>query len=257
MLASIVEAARGRSEALDEAALRRAAGASAPARPFAAALSGDGLSVVAEIKRRSPSAGVIAASLDPAAQAAAYVAGGAAAISVLTEPDHFSGSLDDLAAVRDSVAVPVLRKDFTVSPSQVWEARAAGADAVLLIVAVLDDASLADLLATAAEAGVDALVEVHDELECERALRAGAVVVGVNNRDLTTFTTDLSVAERLSALLEDVPVRIAESGIDGPDAAARMARAGYQAALVGEALVRADDPGSLVAAMTAAGRVTA
>ena len=219
----------------------------APAPSLEHALSADGLSVIAEVKRRSPSAGAIDVGLDPGAVASSYTAGGCAAVSVLTEPQYFGGSLEDLAAVRAAVTVPVLRKDFTIDPAQIWEARAAGADAVLLIVAALDDALLAKCLGTAEEAGVGAIVEVHTRDEARRALDAGARIVGVNNRDLTTFATDLSVAESIAPLLDDVPVTIAESGVSSVEGARRMASAGYDAILVGEALVRHADPSSFVA----------
>ena len=220
---------------------------SRPAPPsFRHALAAPGLAVIGELKRRSPSRGELDSSLDPPAQATRYAAGGAAAISVLTEPHYFSGSDDDLVAVTGAVPVPVLRKDFTVHPAQVWEARALGASAVLLIVAVLDRSELSELLAVASEAGLDALVEVHDEEEVEAALAAGAEIVGVNNRDLTDFTVDLATAERLAPRLAPARLTVAESGIfTGPDAA-RMREAGYDAVLVGEALVRAPDPAALV-----------
>ncbi len=226
----------------------------APARSLAAALAGPGLDIIAEIKRRSPSVGEISPHLEPAAQAAAYVSGGAAAISVLTEPEFFAGSLEDLRAARSTVSVPILRKDFLLDPAQVWEARAAGADAVLLIVAVLDDADLGLLLAETAAAGMEALVEVHTSDEAKRAIAAGAVVVGVNNRDLETFHTDLGVAETVAPLLQGAACTVAESGVSGREGAARMAAAGYDAILVGEALVRADDPAALVAELGMARR---
>jgi indole-3-glycerol phosphate synthase len=232
-----------------EAALRRQAAASPPARDLAAALGGSGLSVIAEVKRRSPSKGVIAPMLDPGILASAYAAGGASAISVLTEPAHFGGSLGDLAAARAAVTLPVLRKDFVVHPAQVWESRAAQADAVLLIAAILDDAALADLLQTVRTAGLAALVEVHTEDEARRARDAGARIVGVNNRDLATFSVDLGTAERLRPALGDV-VAVAESGVSTPEAAHRMAAAGYDAVLVGEAAVRAEDPARFVAGLT-------
>ena len=165
---------------------------------------------------------------------------------MLTEPHHFSGSDDDLVRARKAAGIPVLRKDFTLDPRQIWEARAIGADAILLIVAVLDQEELSALLETADEAGVDALVEVHDQAEAERALEAGAVIVGVNNRDLTTFEVDLATAERIAPMLEGVRVRVAESGIFDAADARRMEDAGFDAVLVGEALVRADDPGRLI-----------
>jgi indole-3-glycerol phosphate synthase len=251
MLDPIIETTRVRVEALRgrEPELQRAAADAGPVRSLADALSAPGLSVIAEIKRRSPSAGDIRGDLDPVHRAHAYEQGGAAAISVLTEPDFFSGSLSDLEMVRGAVTVPVLRKDFVLDPVQVWEARAAGADAVLLIVAVLDRKALEECLAVSAAAGLEALVEVHTGPEAEVACDAGARIVGVNNRNLSTFRTDLSVAERLRKLLTENTVTVAESGIAQPADAARMAAAGYDAVLVGEALVRATDPGALVSAL--------
>jgi indole-3-glycerol phosphate synthase len=213
---------------------------------LADALTGPGLGVIAEIKRRSPSRGLINPDVDPSAQARAYVAGGADAISVLTEPEFFDGSMADLEAVRAAVEVPVLRKDFTMAPAQIWEARAGGADAILLIVAALEQRALEELVGVAQDVGVDAIVETHDAQEVERALSAGARIVGVNNRDLTTFVTDLAVAESLAGSLPGDVVTIAESGVSDSAGAARMASAGYDAILVGEALVRSGDPARLV-----------
>ncbi len=247
MLQPILEATRRRIEALSPLEELRSRAVSAPAAlDFAAALRRPGLQVIAEIKRRSPSAGPLALDLDPGQQAAAYAAGGAAAVSVLTEPDFFAGGLRDLEAVRGSVALPLLRKDFVLDPRQVWEARLAGADAVLLIVAAVGD-DLAALIASAGEAGLAALVEVHDEAEAAAAVSAGASLIGVNNRDLTTFVTDLGVAERLAAALPPGVVRIAESGVSNGVAAQRMAAVGYDAILVGEALVRSPQPERLIA----------
>ncbi|MGH8875396.1 MAG: indole-3-glycerol phosphate synthase TrpC, partial [Acidimicrobiia bacterium] len=226
------------------------------ARDLAGALAGPGLEVIAEVKRRSPSAGKLADRLDPATQAISYARGGAAAVSVLTEPRYFQGSAADLRAVREAVPLPVLRKDFTVDPVQVWEGRAMGADALLLIVAALTDGELAGLLAAAAEAGLAALVEVHTPDEARRAVAAGASLVGVNNRDLATFEVDLATAERIAPLLSGVAVRVAESGINTRSDAARMAAAGYHAVLVGEALIRAPDPGALVKELREAGPMT-
>ncbi|VAW00313.1 Indole-3-glycerol phosphate synthase [hydrothermal vent metagenome] len=227
-------------------ALRSAAMGMAPHRSLREALSGPGLAVIAEIKRRSPSRGVIDADLDPADRARAYVEGGADAISVLTEPEFFDGSMDDLDRVRSVVDVPVLRKDFTLEPSQIWEARAGGADAVLLIVAALCQRKLEELIAVAGDVGVDAIVETHDVQEVERAVAAGAGIIGVNNRNLETFQTDLAVAERVAGSLPDAVVTIAESGVSNREGAARMVRAGYDAILVGEALVRSREPAGLV-----------
>lgn len=237
---------RAQDAAIREAEFRATAAAIGPARDFTAALRAPGLSVIAEVKRRSPSAGTLAAGLEPAEQARRYAIGGAAAVSVLTEPHYFDGTLADLVAARRATDLPVLRKDFVLCGAQIWEARAAGADAVLLIVAALDDKLLSELLEVAAVASLAALVEVHNEAEAERALAAGASLVGVNNRDLQSFVTDLSVAERLASRLERAEVRVAESGVTTPEDAARMEAAGYDAVLVGSALVRSPDPASLI-----------
>jgi indole-3-glycerol phosphate synthase len=217
-----------------------------PARGFRAALEADAaagsLAVIAEVKRRSPSKGGIAPDLDPAELAGAYARGGAACLSVLTDVEFFGGSPADLAAARGAVAIPVLRKDFTVSAHDVADARLMGADAVLLIAAALDASELRDLHALARELGLDVLVEVHDEAEVEAALAADALLIGVNQRDLVTFEVDTARAERLAGLLPDGVVRVAESGITGPDDGARLAKAGYHAVLVGESLVRSRDP---------------
>ena len=231
---------------LAEGTLRSRLATAPEPRPFAAALRGDGLSLIAEVKRSSPSAGAIA-EVDAGDQAARYARAGAAAISVLTEPRHFNGSLADLRLVRRSVQVPVLRKDFLVHPAQIVEARVEGADAVLLITAALSDLELRDLLEVAEDVGVEALVEAHSEADLDRALEAGAQVVGVNARDLETLEVDV---ERALGLLDRVPagrVRVMESGIATGEQARRAADAGADAILVGEALMRADDPGALVA----------
>lgn len=214
--------------------------------PFGAALDAPGLQVIAEIKRRSPSAGELAPDLDPVARAIAYERGGAAAISVLTEPDFFGGSIEDLQRVKQTIGLPVLRKDFIVDVRQVEESRIIGADALLLIVAALDPGLLEELLAECRSVDIDALVEAHDEAEAETALAAGARIVGINNRNLKTFETDLIVAERVAPLLPAGRVRVAESGVSNPAGARRMAAAGYDAILVGEALVKADDPASFI-----------
>ncbi len=228
--------------------------AAAPARGFAEAIrTADGLAVVSEIKRRSPSKGELAAGVDPASFAVAYERGGASCLSVLTDAEFFGGSPDDLAAARDAVAVPVLRKDFTVSPGDVCDARIMGADAVLLIVAALDDGELADLLALAIELGLDALVETHDEAEVERAVAAGADIIGVNQRDLVTFEVDQARAIRVARSLPVDAVWVAESGIGGPDDARPLAEAGYHAVLVGESLMRSGDPSAAVGALREAG----
>jgi indole-3-glycerol phosphate synthase len=221
--------------------LRERARAMPAARDFRAALAGPGLAAIAELKRRSPSAGELKGGADAAATARLYEAAGAAALSILTEPDYFAGDLSDLVAARAAVGVPVLRKDFVVHPWQLAESRAAGADAVLLIVAALGRAT-GDLLAEARRLGLQALVEVHDEAELALAIDAGADLVGVNNRNLADLSVDLRVAERLIPLLPRGIVAVAESGVERRDDAARMARAGAAAILVGTALMRAADP---------------
>ena len=205
--------------------------------------------VIAEVKRRSPLRGDLAADLDPADTAAAYVAGGAACLSVLTDVEHFGGSPDDLAATRAAVGVPVLRKDFTVDARDVCDARLMGADAVLLIAAALDDAELTDFHALAAEVGLDALVEIHDEAELERALAVGARLIGVNQRDLATFEVDTARAVRMAPLMPDGVVRVAEPGIRGPADAQILVDAGYHALLVGESVVTSGDRTSAVRAL--------
>ena len=224
------------------------AAASAPApRPFAEALrSGDRVSVIAEVQRRSPSKGDLAADLSPGALAISYAAGGASCLSVLTDEQHFAGSAADLVEARAAVELPVLRKDFTLGELDVIDARAMGADAVLLIAAVLSDAELGSLRQLAAELGLAALVEVHDEDELARALAAGASLVGVNRRDLRTFEVDERRAERVVAGIPDGVVKVAESGVRSSSDVERLARAGFDAVLVGEALVTSADPASLV-----------
>jgi len=197
-----------------------------------------GLALIAEVKRRSPSKGDIAPGLDAVAQASAYEAAGADAISVLTEPSRFGGSLDDLRAVAATVNLPVLRKDFIVDPFQLWEAEAAGAAAVLLIAAALSDAELKALLDECDACGLDALVEVHDEPELGRALAAGAPLIGINNRNLRTLSVDLSVTEQLAPRVPPGTIVVGESGVTSAADARRLAAAGAHALLVGEALVR-------------------
>lgn len=222
-----------------------------PVRGFRAALAAHaGLAVVAEVKRRSPSKGDLAPGLDPAVVARAYQAGGASCLSVLTDARFFGGSPADLqAAAAAAPGLPVLRKDFTVAPADVCDARLMGADAVLLIAAALGDAELADLSRLAADLGLDALVEVHDEAELERALVAGATLIGVNQRDLVTFAVDTGRAERLAASIPAGVVAVAESGVRDGDDARRLADAGFDAVLVGESLVRSADRSGAVAAM--------
>lgn len=239
-------------EALVDAAHR----SPVPVRGFRQALaqaSGGGrLAVIAEVKRRSPSKGDLAPDLVPEVLAKAYADGGATCLSVLTDGEFFAGSADDLVQARAATDIPVLRKDFTVGPADVCDARLMGADAVLLIAAVLAPAALASLCRLAIELGLDALVEVHDEAEVDVSLAAGATLIGVNQRDLATFTVDTRRAERVATSIPDGVMRVAESGIAGPADARRLADAGYHAVLVGEALVRAVDPGRAVAALRGA-----
>ena len=212
---------------------------------FEAALSAAGRpNVIAECKRRSPSRGILRADYRPEAIATAYERNGAAAVSVLTEPTFFDGSLDDLRAVRAAVDIPVLRKDFIVTPYQLLEAAAAGADAVLLIVAALDDAELVALHARAAELGIGVLVEVHDEDELDRAARAGATVVGVNNRNLRTLEVDIEASHRLAGRMPAGAIGVAESGLRTSADLARLGAAGYRAFLIGETFMTATDPGA-------------
>ncbi len=207
--------------------------------------------VIAEVKRASPSRGVIREAFDPPAHARAYEAAGASAISVLTDTRFFQGAAAHLIAVRAAATLPLLRKDFLVDPYQVEEARAWGADAVLVIASIGDPALRADLLAAAVAAGLDVLVEVHDERELAWAVDAGATVLGINNRDPTTFTTSLATTERLAARVPAGTVLVAESGIHTPADVRRMVAAGAHAVLVGEAFMAAPDPGAALAALLA------
>jgi len=230
--------------------------AMAPTREFrgalAAAAEAGHLAVIAEVKRRSPSKGALAVDLDPVATATAYAAGGATCLSVLTDAAFFGGSPGDLNLAREACALPVLRKDFTVSALDVVDTRLMGADAVLLIAAALDDDELGALVALAGRVGLDALVEIHDEAELERAVAVGADLVGVNQRDLVTFEVDTARAVRMAPKMPAGVVRVAESGITGPADAAALRDAGYHAVLVGEALVTAGDPAAAVAALRSA-----
>jgi indole-3-glycerol phosphate synthase len=216
-----------------------------------------GGTVIAEIKRRSPSGGLLRGDLDILAVAGAYETAGAAAISVLTDGPDFGGSLGDLVAVRAAVETPILRKDFVVSPVQIAEARVAGADWVLLIVALFDGDDLDDAMDAARRCGAGALVEVHTDSDLDRALAAGAECIGVNNRDLTTLSTDLTVFARLRARIPAGVVTVAESGVREAADVTRLVGEGADAVLVGEALMRAADPGALLAEMVAAAQTTA
>lgn len=250
IIAGVREDLAARRAATPPEQLRDRISAVPPALDAVAALSAPGpVHVIAEVKRSSPSRGALAPITDPAALAEAYEAGGASAVSVLTEGRRFGGSLEDLDAVRSAVSVPVLRKDFVVDPYQVLEARAHGADLVLLMVVSLSDGVLQDLLGLTHELGMSALVEVHDDDELGRAVAAGARVVGVNARDLRTLEVDPATVLRLLPQVPPPLVRVAESGVRGPDDVARYAAAGADAVLVGEALVTGPDPREAVAAM--------
>lgn len=243
-----------RMAATPESALFERLDVIAPARDPLPAFAAPGLSVIAEVKRRSPSKGDLAEIPDPAALAAAYAEGGADAISVLTERRRFAGSLEDLEAVRAAVPTPLLRKDFVVTDYQVLEARAAGADLILLIVAALDDAQLRDLHQRATSLGMAVLVEVHDEQEIDRALAIGPALVGVNARDLRTLEVHPDAFGRLASRLPASVIKVAESGIGGVGDARRYAEEGADVVLVGEALVKHGEPAATVAAMRAIGR---
>ncbi len=216
-------------------------------------LRSSGVGIIAEVKRRSPSKGALADIADPAALARAYADGGASVISVLTESRRFGGSLDDLDSCRTAVDVPLLRKDFIVTSYQLWEARAHGADVVLLVVAALEQEALVSLVERAGSIGLAALVEVHDEVEVERAVDAGAQVIGVNARNLKTLDVDRDTFARLSPRIPDHVVKIAESGVRGPHDVFDLARQGADAVLVGETLVIGNDPRQAVADLVAAG----
>ncbi|MDW7982022.1 MAG: indole-3-glycerol phosphate synthase TrpC [Thermomicrobium sp.] len=243
-----------RRRVVPEAELYQLCADRAAPRSFATALRGRDVRLIAEVKRASPSRGVFAPDADAVGVAEEYLAAGAAAISVLTDGPFFHGSLDDLRQVSarahaDEPGVPVLRKDFIVDPYQVLEARAWGADAVLLIVAILDRVRLTELLAATWELGLEALVEVHDEQELETALTLGARVIGINNRDLRTFTVDLAVSERLAPQVPPDRIVVGESGIHGRTDVERLAAVGVDAILVGEALMTAADRRSAAAAL--------
>jgi indole-3-glycerol phosphate synthase len=232
--------------------LRELAGAMPSPRGFLAALQREAverLAVIAEIKRRSPSKGDLNLALSAADMAQSYEAGGAACLSVLTDAEFFGGSVDDLQTARSSCALPVLRKDFTVCEHDVLDARIMGADCVLLIAAALSRDELVHLHAVAREIGLDVLVEIHDERELEHAVAAGADLIGVNQRDLVTFQVDHDRAVRMAALIPDSAVKVAESGVRGPQDAASLRAAGYHAVLVGETLVTAADPRAALGAL--------
>ena len=238
------EEVAARKAARSLADLETAAGTQTAPRGFRAALERaqqGGFGLIAEIKKASPSKGLIRDEFQPASHARAYAAGGAACLSVLTDAPYFQGHEDYLIEARAACDLPVLRKDFMVDPWQVAEARAIGADAILIIVAALDDGAMGEIEAAAIERGMDVLVEVHDEAEMERATRLRSRLIGVNNRDLKTFTTDLAVTERLSRLAPEGTLLVGESGIATHDDCRRLAEAGVRSFLVGESLMRQAD----------------
>ncbi|MPZ25879.1 MAG: indole-3-glycerol phosphate synthase TrpC [Micromonosporaceae bacterium] len=253
IVAGVREQVEARQAQVPLEQLRERVAAAPDVRDAYSVLRRAGVGVIAEIKRSSPSAGPLAEIPDAAALAGEYAAGGARCISVLTEPQWFGGSLDDLAAVRSAVEVPVLRKDFVVSSYQVHESRAYGADLVLLIVAALEQKVLIGLRERIESLGMTALIEVHDEDEADRALEAGARVIGVNARNLRTMEVDRSVFERVAPGLPNQVVKIAESGVRGPHDLIRYASAGADAVLVGEGLVRQKSPRDAVAELVTAG----
>ena len=250
VLDEIVAAKRGEVEAYPAWSLadfEAAARDQPPARGFAAAVRAGGpMAVIAEVKKASPSAGVIATDFDPAAIAAAYAEGGAACVSVLTDGPYFHGSLDDLRTVRAAVEAPVLRKDFVIDPVQVWEARAAGADCVLLIAECLPGDELRRLYDAAGEAGLDALIELYDAANVPRVLDLSPTLVGVNNRDLRTFEVDTGHSRRLRAEFPPEVLFVSESGIRGVDETRALTNDGVDAVLVGETLMRAEDVGAKI-----------
>ena len=241
----VVETRRGREP---QAALERRAAAARPrGADFEAALgAADRVNVIAECKRRSPSKGVLAADYDPVRIARQYEEGGAAAISVLTEPTFFDGALEHLTAVRSSVLLPLLRKDFIVDQYQLFEARAAGADAVLLIVAALDQIQLTALQQRARDLELAVLVEVHNEVELVRAVDSGARVIGVNNRNLRTLEVDVSASDRMAARIPRDVIAVSESGLKSRDELAHLAAAGYRAFLIGERFMIDPDPAGAI-----------
>lgn len=237
------EELEGARSKLAEAELRAMAGDRPSTRGFEEALRADGVRVIAEVKKASPSKGVIRADFDPVRIAHAYEDGGGAAISVLTEERYFQGSLDYLRSIGEEVELPLLRKDFLFDPYQLFEARVAGADAVLLIAAILEASQMADLIGLSTDLELDVLVEVHTLDELQKSLSAGAVIIGVNNRDLKTFKTDIKTTFSLVEHIPETCLKVSESGINTVDDIERLSSVGVDAFLIGEALMREDDPG--------------
>jgi indole-3-glycerol phosphate synthase len=249
--------ARKRTEVAERRAVQASFSPPAPAAPtrdFLSALRQPGVSVIAEFKRRSPSGGLIRTDATPSDVAQLYGAGGAAALSVLTDAHYFGGSDADLVQAREACGLPVLRKDFVVDTYQIYEARVIGADAVLLIVRALNDKELRESLEVARGLGLDALVETHSADEVRRAVDAGATLIGVNNRDLDTLVTDVALAPRLRPLVPPECVFVAESGVSTPEHVMALADAGVDAVLIGEALLRAANPGARLRELVEAGR---
>lgn len=243
-LGGIVAEAYERAAALKsaEATLTAAAERAQPPRSLAAALRRPDVAVIAEVKRRSPSKGWINANISAVAQAAAYEQGGASAISVLTEPVHFGGSVEDLVSVLQSVSIPVLKKDFHVDPIQLLEAKALGASAALLIARALSPDALVQMTDAARALGLEVLVEIRDEIELERALAVNAEIIGINNRNLETLVIDRGTSERLVSVIPASIVVVAESGVSGRDDVIRVAKSGADAVLVGSSISAANDP---------------
>lgn len=246
-----VEELAARKASVSAEALKSRASNAPPPRDMLAAVRRDTVALIAEVKHASPSKGVLIENFDPVTLGLTYAANGAAAISVLTDAHFFQGHLDYLIAVRNAVDVPVLRKDFVIDPYQVYEGRAAGADAILLIVAALGDAQLADLYALITDLGMAALVEVHNESELERALSIKPALLGVNNRDLRTFDVDLNTTARLATHIPESVTLIAESGIFSAEDVRRMGQVGARAVLVGESLVKSGDIAAKVRELSA------
>ncbi len=258
ILDTIVEARRvsvaHRKRVLPDVALKMAVKDKvAPPRDFPGALTANGLNVISELKKASPSRGVIRTDYEPALLAAKLEGAGAAALSVLTEEDFFSGSLGDLKQASKSVNIPILRKDFIIDPWQVWETRAAGADSFLLIAAVLEDGILRELLDLGRELGMEPLVEVHSRPELDRVLAAGARIVGVNNRDLRDFQVHLETSLELVAAIPEECVAVSESGLHANEDLVRLRAAGFDAFLIGEHLMKRTDPGAALAELLQSG----